>query len=524
MKYVLTFLAFVGFGLLVLVADFVEHASAETGEPYAVAWQKRLGMLDGNDESDAEGAARPSEVARGPKRFLPEAPAGWTRRAWVPDDGLRLKGSIGAEEERQAMQYFTGAGTVVRNVKGDDAVFNDMRQKFVWMYEQGPALVEMSAIPVLGAQTGMFSAPAMDAVANTMRQGEQGEAYMVVQGVPWTRQGRYRISMAQTRPEDQPEWVLTATVGDVALYLRTQALPEVVIRTFLESIDYDGLNASFDQPVDGIGSAAPLLPLGAEEASGNKTLGAERAKSAARTDAANESFARQGKALMAMADATPQGIAAARAKEQKFAEMGFPDRSLSGDMRVMGLDEIAARYEQLGDQDVQRFGMVRAELQVSLGLQGADMELAYDGLWPGAEADAARYAAGQMAQGEPGYAVREAEAVEGLPTGSCLQVRSGHVFCGILAERLRFSHANQRSNKDITWQEQRERLLNGTQSAAVSPASPEGTRAAPVQKAELDAPAAPVPRAEIKVNRFGQKGRVSASGCGGGSFCKVGGN
>ena len=419
-------------------------------------------------------------------------------------------------------------------VRGFDKTMTEQRAATTYMYEAADQLVEMTALRKL-TLTGIDRDWSLEISTASQKASEQAAFYTVVKGVVWTK-----VFFTTTGDfNDRPDWHVSATLGDLTLYVRANGVDEQTLRAFLQAVDYDGLNGLLEVPEPNIGGDAPELAPEDEEAYAQIVLDRQRAATAAREEAAKAGSRREASTLMKIVDASPQGMVINRREAKMFEEMGFPDRSKQGDMRVMGLDEIHGHVAEMTYEQVYSFGMYTVQFAMRNEIDVFDTQLKFEGLWPGAKEAAARYAAGQMAASEPGYAVRKAEADGGLPLGSCLQLQSDHVICGIVAERFRFSFANQRINKKITWQEQRAELLapvkeaaapvpatKPTRRAAIAPARAEdtgGTRSVADAASPGAAVETPRSREEIKVNRFANTGRSlrSKSACGGTNFCRV---
>lgn len=310
-------------------------------------------------------------------------------------------------------------------------------------------------------ETGPLANNILEMQAASFKSSEVSQPYAVARGVVWTR-----VFMTTTGDMNaRPDWHITANIDDITLYLRANEISEEELRAFMDAVDYDGLNGLLAEPVPGIGSAAPEMTPLEEKLYADRVLLDQRDAAEARLDRAKQSDRREGQVLSRIASLSPQGIVVKKRVETRFDSLGFPDRSGSGDGTVLSLDEIRARVEAFPDRNTSAFGMYMAEFSLANGLDVRDTFLKYDGLWPGAEADTARFAAGQMAETEAGYSVRKAEADGDLPVGSCLQIQTGHVVCETVAERFRVSYAGRRINKDWSWQDEMDILLEDHQHA-----------------------------------------------------------
>lgn len=191
-----------------------------------------------------------------PRDFLPQAPADWSRRAFVWDDRTRMPGLAGVEEEMLGYSQFFGTKAVGLKVNGPEKTFTKQKARTTWMYEKGDLLVEMTAIRPKPVQGMKMQQDAMRMVSANKQVFQVEEPFGVVQGVVWKKV----VASTSSVPEGPTvDWTLAAQFGDIHLYARGQGVSEDEMRAFLGGIDYDGLNRMLDTPLPNVGSAAPEL-------------------------------------------------------------------------------------------------------------------------------------------------------------------------------------------------------------------------------------------------------------------------
>lgn len=212
-----------------------------------------------------------------PRDFLPAAPDGWTRRAFVRDDRTRMAGFAGVEEDMPGHSRVTG--TKAGGWQVDDAGKALARQKArtTWMYEKDNLLVEMTAIRPKPVEGLTLRNNAMRMVRANNRAFQAEEPFGVVQGVVWKK----LVARATPVPgAEAVDWTLAAQFGDIQLYARGLGTSESEMRGFLDAVDYDGLNRTLDRSLSGVGSTAPQLTREQELAQARAEIDQQRHGSA----------------------------------------------------------------------------------------------------------------------------------------------------------------------------------------------------------------------------------------------------
>ncbi|KZY48184.1 hypothetical protein A3731_06980 [Roseovarius sp. HI0049] len=223
-------------------ADYVVQAKANGSHPgeysladYVGSYNARLGETIGAVYT----ARRQSKAAH---IHLPEAPEGWERRAWEdpnPDADAMLAG-LPLTDQMAVKRELKKAAQV--------ALFD------TWDYVRGEEMVRLSA-RYIGNDSEERGIVALGHLVSESIYGVAGPSYQpyaVVQGVPF-----FEVTGAEV--QGGAALALEAFIGeDILIGVAANAEPDTV-RGFLERIDYDSLNLMLDEPVAGVGSAAPEL-------------------------------------------------------------------------------------------------------------------------------------------------------------------------------------------------------------------------------------------------------------------------
>jgi hypothetical protein len=219
------------------------------------------------DQKAAQAAERKRNelLALPPREHLPPAPDGWTRRDYTTADRVRLERSAAAEaasvppELRENAQFSA-------LMAASESQLAEMIGREVFVYERDDALISMKLTrkeaKAPGGLFGGIQSDAMQMIAANMGMLTASEGYAVVQGVPF-------IEVQSMLSEPQAEGdvrAFTARLGDeLVLSIRALATDEEILAV-LNALDFDRLNALLASPLDGIGSAAPVLAPAVQKA------------------------------------------------------------------------------------------------------------------------------------------------------------------------------------------------------------------------------------------------------------------
>lgn len=248
---------FLGFlcvaALAVGFADYVTQAKSEGAEIGTFPISAYMGSIQTRIQQTAterDRAKRQGELA---KVHLPEALEGWERRAWVRDieaEHQAMLDQLGAQERALAEQVSNGfIGKMDRKKAIKAAEVESAAQ--IWEYAKGDEVIRINAKydPLQGVRDSENTAKPM--VASVV------EGYAVIHGLPFFKS--VDLNAEGDREEQARPIHLWAYMGDaISLHVHAQA-SEDAIRLILGGIDYDGLNAMLDVPLDGVGSIAPRL-------------------------------------------------------------------------------------------------------------------------------------------------------------------------------------------------------------------------------------------------------------------------
>lgn len=202
------------------------------------------------------------DARKSPRDFLPDAPEGWTRRAFDWDDRERMPGFAGVEEDMPGYSEFAGTKAIGLQVQGFEKAITKQKARTTWMYEKDNRLVELTAIEPKPVEGVKMQQDAMRMVGAKKRALQIEEPFGVVQGVVWKKVVAGATPVPGTEAVD---WTLAAQFGDLHLYARGQGTSEAEMRGFLGAIDYDGMNRTLDRPLLGVGSTAPHLTAEQEQ-------------------------------------------------------------------------------------------------------------------------------------------------------------------------------------------------------------------------------------------------------------------
>lgn len=183
--------------------------------------------------------------------YLPQAPEGWTRRAWSEGDNSAIappaRGiSTDEQEIRAAISSSPMAGLLATDEKIDKS--ND---KHSWVYARDADLVAVSAKLLQPVRTDTVSGMAMSMLSANMGGFVQQNGFAVVQGVAFVENGADILSEKKATYRS-----FEAFIGmGQEVHLRVRAAidtPDDAVFEILNAIDYVGLNALLAKPLAGV--------------------------------------------------------------------------------------------------------------------------------------------------------------------------------------------------------------------------------------------------------------------------------
>ncbi len=265
-----------GFGVVALAAvgaiDYTNQSHAAGQAPgtfpasaYFATYGGRIADMRGARADAAADKAREALRSAGARVYLPEAPKGWSRRAWAEGDNSPIQ--IVERELSAAAQAGNDAAPMLKSFadkaeRKAEALLNDE----TWVYQGADGLVAVRAAyhPAIGEGSIAGSAGDMLAASGAMSQMKD-PGWGVVHGVAFgtvpasaARPGAPFVSRAGT-----PFRTFQATIGfDDAVHLKVYSnASDTATRAVLSAIDYDGINGLLTAPLPYVGSQAqPVAP------------------------------------------------------------------------------------------------------------------------------------------------------------------------------------------------------------------------------------------------------------------------
>ncbi|WP_324754631.1 hypothetical protein [Roseovarius sp. Pro17] len=261
----------IGFGAVALTAlgaiDYANQASAAGESPgrfSAGAYFSTFGArVDGVREARADAAAnkeRDLHRRAGARAYLPDAPEGWIRRAWLEGDNSAIL--MPEEDDMRA-----DAQDLLKNLAAKSArAAEERRESETWVYQQAERVIAVRAEYKPRKEGRSLTGAVADTLNASGFFNTQGWA--VIGGVAYG-QTPPSLQDSQTPLISQagtPFRAFEAPLGfhdAVQLSVLTNA-DDDELRAVLAAIDYDGLNALLAYPLPYVGATAPDVPLEAQ--------------------------------------------------------------------------------------------------------------------------------------------------------------------------------------------------------------------------------------------------------------------
>ena len=241
-----------------------------------------------------EAAALAMRQAADPRVHLPEAPEGWIRRDWEPRDATLLAGH--AEEEIAAEEALEASERAMEPANGSKPLLGGMMspkerksdpQSERYVYQRGSQIVMLEATwDKLKGEPRSFTGMAMTVVIGNINAMTQSEGFAVVQGLPFERV--LSDIMSLNADEERPNSFFRAFLGEQVRINVNARATDASVRTLLDGINYDGLNAMLNVPSPDVGSHMPVLPVEAQVEVANLALNLARERSMKKVAEANK--------------------------------------------------------------------------------------------------------------------------------------------------------------------------------------------------------------------------------------------
>ncbi len=258
-----------GFGAVALTAlgavDYANQASAAgqapgtyTASAYFASYGGRMTAMREARAAAAEAKDREARRSTGARPYLPDAPEGWSRRAWADGDNSaieRAQPGLVADDAPDLLKNFAA--------KGERAA-EKQRDAETWVYQNGSEIVAIRAAYTAREGERNLAAAVQDTLAPMGRGGSGAQTgWAVIGGVA------YAAQQADTNDAAAPHLSLVGTPF-VSLEAHLGFHDEITLtvqsntdfaatRAILAEVDYDGLNALLTYPLPYIGSAAPAI-------------------------------------------------------------------------------------------------------------------------------------------------------------------------------------------------------------------------------------------------------------------------
>lgn len=255
----------ISFGCIATMAfgavDYINQARQAGSKPGAFSVSEYTATIPGRftdmkAEQYAEVERR--ELRRQPIRnLLPEPPEGWSRRDWDATLEPLLDPRYDIAKDNFVPDEIKNEPMMAALLKMDKAARDRSDAEEIYVYQNADDLISVR-LQRSSADQGGVSGMAMQIVAANINSMSSSEGFAMVGGVA------YRVSHGMRAmandDEDKPEHrVIRGNVGEeVKITVRARASDEAIMMV-LSAIDYDQLNKSLNQPVEGIGNDAMVV-------------------------------------------------------------------------------------------------------------------------------------------------------------------------------------------------------------------------------------------------------------------------
>jgi hypothetical protein len=263
----------IGFGAVAVAAlgaiDYANQANAAGEAPgsysaaaYFATYIARVASVRAARDQTAETSARDERREAGARIYLPDAPAGWTRRAWTEGDNSALQ-----MPERKDL--VSNVPDLLKNMAAKSAhAAEERRNAETWVYQQGDQMIAVRAKYQPRDDARSLTGAVGDTIAATAGAMAGRQGWAVIDGVAY---GRTLADLAApgarfTSRAGTPFDAFEAPIGlhDAVQISVLSNAAERDLSAVLGAIDYDGLNGLLSYSLAHIGSDAPSLPPEAE--------------------------------------------------------------------------------------------------------------------------------------------------------------------------------------------------------------------------------------------------------------------
>ncbi len=272
----------IGFGAVLLIAgigvDYYQQSlrqEVELGElsvaGYIDTIKERIdGVRQGTADVMALAELKERQKA-GARRYLPEAPNGWERRAWADGDNSQITDL--PPELSKIEQAQNETPKFVSSLLAAEEVGKQKRLNAeAWVYQRGGDIVSVRAWFSPDRKVTAFTASTINMDPDEMPKSGKIKGWGVIDGVAFGKVGSFDASNAPRYTK------LYATIGfgaEVNLRVRGNASDEV-IREILNAIDFDGLNGLLPRPWEHVGKDAPATQFYQQQEMARKVIAIRR--------------------------------------------------------------------------------------------------------------------------------------------------------------------------------------------------------------------------------------------------------
>ena len=265
--------SFVGFATvaavsLVTMDYYVKSAKAGVGfgelgvTAYVGSFADQYADFKASKEREKELDALAQRQRLGARPYLPDAPDGWQRRAYLAGDNSAIEPQAReiSDEEKELIADIQASPTskLLGLQVATSANRFDYRDQQGWVYERDGATVYIGAVLKQPASKKGITGRAMAVAFNNMNGMASYDGFAIVQGVPFTRVSKF-IQDADSATSYETFKGFIGLGQEVQITIVANA-PLEDVRALMEHIDFAGLNGLLAKPWPDIGPDAPEYP------------------------------------------------------------------------------------------------------------------------------------------------------------------------------------------------------------------------------------------------------------------------
>ncbi|PWE34372.1 hypothetical protein DDZ14_01295 [Maritimibacter sp. 55A14] len=320
-----------GFGVIAATAvaglDYATQARQIPGGLSVVAYVQtipaRFNVAQDETRAAEEKAARQAQPA---SIHLPEPPAGWTRRALTDADRALLdllppQPSAREKALTAELKESTVAGALLDLDARKAEAARAERDAQTWVYQKGEDIVALRASYSRTRTPRGMQGLAIEISDNNVAAMVGREGFAVIQGVAYSR----NLGLLGARAE-APYREFNGSLRDEVKILARARASDAAVREILAAIDYDGLNAMLDTPLDNVGSNAPVLSVEEQKRLADAEVNIRRDRHLAAARAAEDRLKGKADAAQEEVATDPAAETAEHAETDDAAEDSFFSR------------------------------------------------------------------------------------------------------------------------------------------------------------------------------------------------------